>query len=82
MSVDEPELFDRISDYEGQVEQAKFFSDVFWMADLVEMGYVLVGDIDRELPAEGLEYRDRVAGLIDELCDAIQIENDKLDDSE
>ena len=82
MSTDEPELFDRISDYEGQVEQAKFFSDPFWMADLVEMGYDLVGDIDRELPAGGLEYRDRVAGLIDELCDAIQIENDKLDDSE
>jgi hypothetical protein len=64
-------LMESVESFEGRVHQAELFSDVFWMAELVDEGYSLVYQIDSEMPGEGLEYRDQVASLIDKLCDAI-----------
>jgi len=64
----------RVIQFESWVDQAELFSDVFWMAELVEEGYSLMHQIDTEMPGEGLEYRDQVASLIDKICDALILE--------
>lgn len=73
MNIDE-----RVSNFHSRVDQAMSFRDSLFMAELVEEGYVLMADVDRELPGEGLEYRDTLANLIDQLCDSITIEDSKI----
>ena len=49
----------RVIQFESWVDQAELFSDVFWMAELVEEGYSLMHQIDTEMPGKVLSIEIR-----------------------
>jgi hypothetical protein len=79
LTTDEVTIYDVISLFEHMADQAVHNADPIGMTELVEHGYEIMRDLDREMPGDGLEFRDRIARSIDRLCERIEEETEPID---